>query len=197
MKCERCDNEATVREVTVEGGVPIEKNYCEACAQKQGLVPQSQTPMNELLAKFGVPPAAGIVLSGPKGALARTAACPGCKMTFDQFQQAQLLGCPQCYETFAAQIGPIIERAHEGGTSHVGKTPRRLMGRGERGVADAAIEERAERLRTLRRRLEEAVAAEQYERAARIRDEMRRVSGQEPDEAAEGPSGQGAPRASS
>ena len=36
-----------------------------------------------------------------------------------------MLGCPDCYEAFADQLGPMIERAQNGGTSHAGTCPRR------------------------------------------------------------------------
>jgi protein-arginine kinase activator protein McsA len=45
----------------------------------------------------------------------------------------------------------------------------------------ALVAERAQRLSALRRLLEDAVKAEQYERAAQLRDELRRLSDQVPD----------------
>jgi protein-arginine kinase activator protein McsA len=50
------------------------------------------------------------------------------------------------------------------------------------------LEQRAQRLATLRRELDMAVQSEQYEQAARLRDEMRRLldSGNGPQEGVRG-----------
>ena len=71
-----------------------------------------------------------------------------------------MLGCPDCYETFERQLTPMIERAQNGGTSHAGKCPRRV------GVSL----DRQLQIQRLIKEMEDAVAAEQYERAAELRD---------------------------
>jgi protein arginine kinase activator len=83
-------------------------------------------------------------------------------MTFAQFRKDGLLGCSKCYEAFEKKLLPLIQRAHEGGDHHTGKSPKR----------SAASLERQERLRLLKRQLRDALALEQYERAAELRDEM-------------------------
>jgi protein arginine kinase activator len=86
----------------------------------------------------------------------------------------------------------LLERAHEGATHHVGKSPRRgSVARATQGSQATAPssptteraaarlgtpEERSRRLVILRKQLADAVAAEQYERAASLRDELRRLS---------------------
>lgn len=176
VKCDHCDNDATVHEVTVRNGVKIEKHLCETCAQQHGLNVQPHIPINELMTKFLV--AHGAIPQGTAAA-PKVATCPGCKMTFAEFRQGGVLGCPDCYKTFEAQLTPLIERAHEGGTKHAGKTPRRLSGQGPvEGVdlsALAALRQRAERLKELKTALDEAICTEQYERAARLRDELRKL----------------------
>jgi protein arginine kinase activator len=64
---------------------------------------------------------------------------------------------------------------------HVGKVPRAALERSRRGgdqegaaVLGSAVE-RARRIEALRKSLETAVAGEQYERAARLRDELRQL----------------------
>ncbi len=182
MKCDQCDNEATVHEVTVRNGVKIEKHLCEVCATQQGIATQPAAPINELLKSFMIPTTAAIV--GPRPPQPRVIACPVCQMTFAEFKQQGLLGCAACYKAFEAQLAPLVERAHDGGTKHIGKVPRRMLGGGtadtaepdriKRGLLD--VEERAERLRRIQRELDNAVQAEQYERAAQLRDELRRLS---------------------
>ncbi len=175
VTCQLCDNEATVHEVMVKNGVRMERHLCEACAQKHGLATQ---PINELISKY--------IISGNTPALAKPAppaepdCCPGCEQTFNQFKQSGLLGCPECYRTFESQLTPLIERAHSGTSQHVGKQPKRLLSTAAAGrtSVDAVLgtaEERAKRLRAVRQQLDEAVQTEQYERAAKLRDELRKL----------------------
>lgn len=174
MKCQHCENEATVHEVTVRNGVRVERHLCESCAAQQGIPVQGQASINELISKYLMaqgPMAAGPV---PKPA-ARPTVCPTCAMSYAEFKQSGLLGCPDCYVAFEAQLGPLIERAHGGAGQHVGKSPRREARAPE--AEREAMEERARRLRLIRKQLDDAVHAEQYERAAKLRDELRRLAG--------------------
>ena len=156
MKCDHCDKEATVHEVTVEKGKKLEKHLCEQCAQEQGLAVKSHTSINALLTKY-------VMSSASTQQDAARVCCEGCGMDYAEFRQHGLLGCPECYTSFEEQLGPLLERAHEGGTHHIGKTPRRSGG----------SVDRQHMLAGLRRQLSEAVAAEHYERAAELRDAMR------------------------
>jgi len=83
-------------------------------------------------------------------------------MTFREFRQRGLLGCASDYEVFAPFLDPLIERAHEGATEHLGKVP---------AQAGASARRRTELLR-LRRQLAEAVERENYESAAGLRDQI-------------------------
>lgn len=165
MNCdtEGCPNEATVSETVIRGGKRVEKHLCEQCARKQGLVVQQHVPISELLSKFVVQQSGGAAKSAEK-----SAHCPSCSMTWAQFRQNGVLGCAECYRAFESDLSPLIERAHEGGTHHVGKAPRRAGGAAAAQVVQT-------RLAAIRRELEQAVATEQYERAARLRDELRKI----------------------
>lgn len=151
-----------MHEVTVHKGTKVEKHLCEICAKDEGVVVQ-HPPMSTLLSKF--------VISTEPGAKDHRPACPICAMTFAEFRQHGLLGCPSCYQTFEEQLIPLLERAHEGGSLHVGKIPRR---------AGKSLD-RHQRLAALRRELTEAVSLERYERAAELRDELRTVGDVPPD----------------
>jgi protein arginine kinase activator len=78
--------------------------------------------------------------------------------------QAGRLGCPHDYTAFVNELEPLLVNIH-GETAHTGKVPRRCAG-GSR--------EQTQLIR-LRREMKEAVAAEQYEKASQIRDEIRRL----------------------
>ena len=159
MKCDRCDNEATVHEVTIHKGQKVEKHLCEQCAQEDGIAVQSQSIPSSLLQQFTV----GLGQQAPSKPSTRTPACGTCGMTYAEFRQHGLLGCPDCYHAFEKQLTPLLERAQEGGADHIGKTPNRSVG---------ALQ-RERKLTVLRKQLADALAAEHYERAAELRDELR------------------------
>ncbi len=160
-KCDKCSRPATHHSVEIVKGEKIEKHLCDAHAAEEGLSLQAvHTPINELLTNF-VKLHAGVE-SDDDTKTAGDLVCDQCGITFSDFRESSLLGCPHCYTTFEAPLGPLLERAHEGGTHHIGKVPRRA------GVA----EQRQAQLSRLRRRLDDAVEAEDYELAAQLRDEL-------------------------
>ncbi|MEZ6232600.1 MAG: UvrB/UvrC motif-containing protein [Phycisphaerales bacterium] len=196
MLCECGQREATVHEVVIRQGKKTERHLCEQCARAAGLAPPAPTQMADLLGKLvtgpgvkqgkgpGNVPTKGTPKGKPAPAAAivqASASCASCGATFGDFKASGMLGCPDCYRTYEALIGPLLERAHDGGVHHVGKVPRAALDRsrraGEAGMSailgDAI--ERAKRVASLRKALEEAVAGEQYERAARLRDELGQI----------------------
>jgi protein arginine kinase activator len=152
MNCDHCDKPAVVHETVVKNGVTKEVHLCQAHAAAAGYVLPEHQPLNQLLSS--------ITPTGRRGAASVT--CPECGMSVAQFRQAGTLGCEHCYEAFGKALEPLIERAHAGGTHHVGRAPRR---------SGDGIDLRALRMRLVRE-LDEAVAAEQYERAAELRDRL-------------------------
>ncbi|MCC6284663.1 MAG: UvrB/UvrC motif-containing protein [Phycisphaerales bacterium] len=180
MKCDLCDNEATTHEVVIRGGKKLERHLCEVCAKQHGVDTRPNVPIHELLKNFVLTPAP----VAPARALesARTLKCETCGTTFGDFKANSLLGCAGCYASMEASLGPVVERAHEGATHHVGKVPRRALAHSRQGGRPmeallGSIREREERLNLLRKQLDEAVRNEQFERAARLRDEMRALEG--------------------
>jgi protein arginine kinase activator len=176
MRCDQCGQEATVHELRVVNGKKVERHLCETCARKQGIAVQPVLSVPELLEKY-IQQAAG---TGKPAPAQRTNVCPSCGTTYMEFRQSGLLGCPDCYRAFEAQLGPLLERAHEGGAHHVGKVPRRMLAGAPKVAGGRRPPEqpnpglvRANQLAALRKRLEEAVKAEQYEQAAKLRDEIR------------------------
>lgn len=94
--------------------------------------------------------------------------CETCNTTFAQFREKTLLGCPNCYTTFEEPLSPMLERAHEGGEQHVGKVPQRAGAGDQRQVL----------LTRMRVRLNDAIADEDYELAARLRDDIQSIENQ-------------------
>ncbi|MFN8728381.1 MAG: UvrB/UvrC motif-containing protein [Planctomyces sp.] len=231
MKCDRCDNEATIHELIVAQGQHVEAHLCERCARRAkgrqptsgdavspaddaptapdtpiNLSPSSDASAHSAAAGADEPPhelgegptdipgegtsdAGGDEASIIAGA--RTT-CPGCKLTFAQFRHQGQMGCPACYAAFAELLAPLLARAHEGGTWHVGKKPARYRGAESAPAAGAApVIATTRRLSMLRASLAEAISNEQYELAARLRDELRALlsarSSPEPDARSDAP----------
>lgn len=196
VKCDRCDNEATVHEVRIEAGKRREKHLCEQCARsRRGRHPQVPAPLTTLLSNFMLQQgdvAAPAALS-PAQTPAMTTPCAECGTTYAQFRQNGLLGCaPPATRSLANQLVPLLARAHEGGTSHKGKAPRRLTGLPGSPIAATARTARSaapaidpqtvakllvERIAMLKKRLADAIAAEEYEKAVKLRDELLRLEG--------------------
>lgn len=159
MPCQSCKKQPAsvhLTDISPEGE-KTERHLCEKCAVSEGVAGKSPStmPVNEILS--------GLVIQ--KAAIQQLAdlTCSKCKMTFVEFRNGGLLGCACDYDAFEKALLPLIERAHEGSSHHIGKVPRRL-------ATPRPLETDLVRLRS---ELSQAVTDEQYERAARIRDQIR------------------------
>jgi protein arginine kinase activator len=138
-----------------------EIHLCGPCARKAGL-PSSTKPVDLQLDQV-----VEALITAHVGELVGDLAqrcCPDCGVKYMEFRAQGMLGCPADYEAFHPGLLPLLRRTH-GATRHVGKVP-------SRGPSSP------DRLR-LRSRLRQAVSLEDYEEAARLRDQLRRKEGPE------------------
>lgn len=189
MRCQDCqEHEATFHEVVIHHGKKIERHLCEHCAREAGISNDPHMPISQLISNYMMGQNLAIPKVGrqdqPKARTPKQSpACVGCGLTFQKFKSSGLLGCSACYSTFADRIGPMIERAHEGGCTHIGKVPKRALCE-YKDQADAQrlqtllgdARQREERLEQLRALLAKSVQSEDYEQAALYRDELTRLS---------------------
>jgi protein arginine kinase activator len=94
--------------------------------------------------------------------------CPTCASTYSEIAKCGKVGCPDCYTTFRAELSRLIGSVH-GTTSHTGQAPARHR----------AKQARDEQLKKLRRDLQIAIEKEDYEGAAKLRDEIRALNDEE------------------
>jgi protein arginine kinase activator len=87
-----------------------------------------------------------------------------CGFSQADFKKTGRLGCSECYETFAEGLGSLLKAMHKG-TEHVGKLP-------ERAQRTMVLNER---MRALTENLQKAVADENYESAASLRDQIKQL----------------------
>jgi protein arginine kinase activator len=147
----------------ISGGKPHEVHLCDACAQEAGYVQQTHIPINELLSQF--------LKTHAQVADAPTTRCPDCGMSWQEFKDTGLLGCPKDYEFFLNQLNGVIERAQNGANHHTGKLPHAVTPGGPQ--VEDAVQLRQAELNRLRKELARAVEDESYERAAQLRDQIR------------------------
>ena len=160
MLCDECHiRPVALRIQVVAGGNLIERNLCTECGQKYSpsfTISNATVPLQLLgnvLAQTTAQPVA------PAGPLI----CPWCNYPYERFQQTSMLGCARCYESFSPQMEIVLRRAQGGVLQHAGKVPSNHGG-------SLATHRKIDRLR---RAIQDAVAAERYEDAARFRDQIK------------------------
>lgn len=155
--CERCASRPATMVVKLsENGEMREHHLCKQCAER--IVPP-MAPLVDLLLSVG--------MDGAMESLAgRPPACSRCGMTSERLKQRQRMGCPHCYRHFADEMAPML-RDMQSGDRHVGKVPER-----NRKCLEMAAEERA---------LKQAVAAQNFEKAAELRDKIQALRQALPD----------------
>lgn len=160
MLCENCGKAPAKIHMTeiVNENEKRERHLCEACAEKEGLAVKQNFSITELLAGLAASHLAG------KSSEVPDLNCPSCELTFAEFQAEGRFGCAEDYEAFGELIQPRIKKFHDA-TQHVGKRPR----------AWDKVHASASQSRSLRSELRRAVAEEAYERAAELRDEIRKL----------------------
>ncbi len=150
-----------------EGSVVEHKHLCAACAENTGVVAQKVQPLTfhqaEMLDLIGS------IALGEGGKRIENVTCPACNLTAAEFKVRGRMGCPRCYEVFKPSLLALLERVHDA-TSHRGRVP---------GRSTPATPSRGDVLTDLRRRLQAAIGAENYEEAASLRDRIREFEGAE------------------
>jgi len=160
MMCDDCGlRPASIRLTTIKGGEKQEKNLCSSCMEKL------KTNMPEL----DITNLAGLLSGFFQGAKKAKAeenvpdiTCLRCGMTYESFRKTGLMGCADCYTHFREPLEKLILSIH-GTTQHTGRVP---GGIAKRVSLQASIDQ-------LKGKLVEAIAAEEYEEAARLRDQIR------------------------
>lgn len=157
MLCDICKkNKAVIHYAEVINNKVKKLNLCEKCAATKGIGGQPSFSIGELLG--------GLTPPGLVHEEAEKAICPLCGITFAKFKETGRLGCSQCYETFKKSLMPLLGSIHKS-TKHVGKVPSR-----EFKAMDNIV-----KIRNLEIKLRRAIEDEEYELAAKLRDEIRNM----------------------
>ncbi len=173
MKCERCKkNAATVHytEISKVNGKSqrMETHLCEECARQTGAVKPAAMTIPAITGLVQAVAGASVVERIPREHAELK--CPDCGLGYPEFRAKTRFGCARDYEIFAPALEPLFTKIH-GSARHAGKTPR---GAGE-------VARREGELGRLREEMEREIRAERYERAAELRDRIKKLeTGEEP-----------------
>lgn len=162
-------------------------NLCESCSREKGVTDPTGFALTEMLMGF----THGEKLENQP----QERTCSACGMPQTTFRKTGRLGCAKCYAVFGEGLDSLLKAMHKG-TRHTGKAP---AGRSA-AVRDAppapkpppaakppaAVKPSApvkaaplpsleDRLSDMRSQLDAAVAEENFEEAARLRDEIQRL----------------------
>ena len=156
MLCCVCkEKEAKVHLTQIVGDKMQKVDLCEQCAAQKGVNDPAGFSLADLLLGLG---ASQEMEQAGGGELK----CPSCGFTQADFKKAGRLGCSECYRTFAEGLEGLLKTMHKG-TRHVGKMPASMQ----------QTRDLADRLKTLQKKLDKAVAEEDFEQAAATRDEIK------------------------
>ena len=160
MLCEICKTEeATVHLTKVAEGQVKKMHLCEACKEEMGIDTESPSSITDLFPGGNDEDGVSVAPTEVVPALV----CPTCDMTKLNFKKSGRLGCATCYTTFEEDLLPLVQAMHHS-DRHIGKRPARLS----QEVVDQ------EELMRLQEALSMAITDEDFEKAATLRDEIRK-----------------------
>jgi protein arginine kinase activator len=177
MKCQKCNKPATFHITELTDGSPQELHLCEEHAKlylsQSGSEPIEVGNVAAALAQQMAEQMKNVGQTAEELAQLDQQVCPVCGASFYDFRSCGRLGCPHDYTCFEQQLEPLMLNIH-GEIEHVGKTPK----------SGAHASEERTKLIQYRREMKEAVEAEDYERAGKLRDLIRHIEQEKDPDAA-------------
>jgi len=175
MECTFCPgNQATCHLSKLVNAKSIDVHVCEKCipqlSQKDLVDFDVWASVSKLAASKGQEdPAAAVeneikeisakslLIPTPTPAVSNK--CPTCGFTSEDVRKTGRLGCGDCYGVFAGLLQDVLNDCQKG-TRHAGKVPKTFRKPSRKKLQEA---------------LDSAVGKEQFEEAARIRDELGKI----------------------
>ncbi len=156
MKCQFCEQEATVIFTKIVGDKSQKTHLCAGCADEKGITNLDNFNISDMLMNDGQEtPEVG------RDTLSMGGECLQCGFTLDDLHNVGRLGCSACYEVFEQEVRNMIGNMHKG-TQHIGKVPEGML---------QAIEGK-ERVEDLELKLAKAIENEEYEKAGQYKEEL-------------------------
>ncbi len=173
MLCQNCKkNEATTHIKRVVNGEATESHLCHSCAQSLGFddfFDDFSLNMPGLFSSFFGDSMFSLGES-------KRDRCEKCGSSFDDIIKSGRVGCSECYEKFYQKLLPSIQRIH-GKAKHAGKVP--FVSEKVEAEKEAPKEKTAEeKIGNLKVQMEKAIAEQNFEQAAVLRDEIKKLKGE-------------------
>lgn len=169
MLCPECNKrEATIHLTQIVNNQKVTVSLCKECAAKFGFhspLDNMPFPLAEILSGM----TSNLPQTGGKNLPVETLVCPECGTSFEEFARQGRFGCGACYSTFRQRLEPIMRKIH-GASLHRGRNPGMISAEGT--VIHALPIKEEERLDA---ELKKAIEAEDFERAAELRDKLKAV----------------------
>ena len=170
MQCERCNKKkATVFYRENLGGRVKALRLCGDCAailEQAGELEDMSTAISGFLSPIFLWEDGSLLLPFPSASAGTVRGgvrkCRVCGATVGEIASSGKVGCAECYAVFGEELSEVVRSVH-GSVGHTGRV----------SAGFRARRERLERLAALKEQLKEAVAAENYEAAVGLRDEIR------------------------
>lgn len=175
MLCEKCNkNEATIHYTEVINGVRKERNLCSECMQELDYNMDGEFPFSKLLKGILTAHLGNVSFENNP---AMQIKCNKCGMDYEEFTHLGKFGCAECYSVFGPLILDNIKKI-QGNSIHTGKKYRHASDDAafdEMLVQDKVTDksENEDLITKLQGKLKEAIRVEEYEEAARLRDEIK------------------------
>ncbi len=161
MLCERCNqNEAKIHLIKSINGDKTGIWLCDNCAKIFGelsIVKSSDWKrlsfnkiINSIFEDFPL-----------KDEKVTNLVCKACGTTYEEVKEKRILGCDKCYYYFIDNLTQAIKK-NQGNIEHIGKIPKR----------EGIIIKKKKKIKKLKNDIEKAIAIEDYERAAVLRDKI-------------------------
>ena len=156
--CDLCGKSEATMEVSQldKDGKVTEISVCAGCARQRGFteVEKLKAGVAEIIAELK-----NRVDEGDTKLV-----CGNCGMSYAEFKRQGRLGCAECYVSFHDELVPLIRRIH-GAVQHVGRTA-------SGGRKQAQVKMNVQKIREA---LTGAIQAEDYEKAAALRDQLKQA----------------------
>ena len=174
MLCENCQlREASVHVKQSHNKQITEYNLCPSCARD--LEQSSHTSFSDIFGDFF-----NSMFWGPSGftypqqrvQARENLQCPNCGLTERELLKTGLLGCPQCYQVFAKVLNPVFQRVQGHSCQAAAEVlpPAKFA-----DEAESLTDQADDPIARLRQEQQNAIAAEDYEKAAQLRDEIKEM----------------------
>jgi len=161
MLCEKChQKQATVHMQQIVNGVKTEMHICQDCSTQIDSPISIEALFNGLLGSFL---SMLVEKQSNKEAYAHYEPCSKCGMTYEGFKSGGgKLGCAACYRVFSRELETILKNVQVS-SRHEGKFP-------QKSGRSMYQKREVDRKRIL---MSKAIEEENFEEAARLRDEIR------------------------